>query len=200
MSTTSGRAAVLALCLALVFAPVATGADAVWGTSTAELSLDDGFVGYWKYCFDIGWDTTGMGGSGMSHVTFFLALAACECACEDGLFLFAEPAGSGTGDGGCPLSYGGSYLCKGDPTFPGSDPTIKYEYYGEGCEPGRTGSAHVCFYSAFGPGEPTVHAGALGIKAGTATETGDLNGVLPPCECGSSVEEASWGVVKALFR
>jgi len=184
--------------LALTSAP--TAAQAVWGTSAAEISDAPELEGYWLYRLDIGWDTTGLGGHGMSHVSFFLELGVCDCACDEGIVAFDSIAGTGTGLGGCELEFFGLYECSGDPGFPGDVPTVKYEYIEDGCEPDEIGAAVLYFYSSFGPGDPCVHSGSLGIKAGTATEVGDITGVLPLCECGSPVEQATWSLVKSLYR
>ena len=196
------RIATLAICnltlLALTAVPSA--AQAVWGTSTAEVPDAPGFEGYWLYRLNIEWDTTGLGGHSMSHVSFFLELGVCDCACDEGVVTFDSVAGTGVGLDGCELEFLGLYECRGDPSFPDDTPTVKYEHLENGCEPDEAGTATLCFYSRFGPGDPRVHPGSLGIKAGTITEVGDITGVLPLCECGSPVEQATWSLVKSLYR
>ena len=196
------KIAALVICslILLAFTAVPAIAQAVWGTSTVEISGAPGLEGYWLYQLDIEWNTTELGGYGMSHVSFFLELGVCDCACDEGIVAFDSPAGTGTGVGGCELGFFGLYECSGDPGFPGDVPTVKYEYVEGDCEPDEIGSATLYFYSRFGPGDPAVHAGSLGIKAGTVTEVGDITGVLPLCECGSPVEQSTWGLVKALYR
>jgi hypothetical protein len=195
----AGLAATVIAGMILGFALTASGA-VISGTSTVEGYGEPGFEGYWRYCLDVTWDTATMGGQGMSFVNFFISLGECPCACFPDLVAFADVAGTGPGEGGCELLYYGVYDCHGDPHFPGLGPSIKFETYANGCEPGPTGTATVCFYSAFGPGEEANHYDMVGIKASTSTELGDLAGVLPVCICGSPVEDVSWGVVKGLYR
>jgi len=197
----STRRLVAAACLVLLCVAAQAGAQTIWGTSTATLSDDPEFEGYWQYCLDIEWDTTGVGGSGMSHVSFFLGLGTCVCACDEGYFAFADTAGSGPGVGGCTVYYYGLFECYGDPTIPESDgPTVMFEAYDAACEPDAIGTAHLCFYSIFPPTEPGTFIDALGVKAGGETDVGELVGVLPLCECGSPVDDFSWGVIKSLYR
>ena len=188
---------VLAMVAALCVGSSAT-AQVIWGTSSATYPNDPGFEGMWKYCLEIEWDTTG---HGLSHTVLFIGLEICPLYCDEGFFAFPDPAGSGPGEGGCTVTYHGSFLCDGDPTMPGDQgPTIKFEYDEEtGCEPAATGNATLCFYSSGFPTEPDVFVDYLGIKYGTDIGTGDLEGVLPSCVI-SPVEAASWGSVKALYR
>ena len=196
------KIAALVVCslILLAFTAVPAIAQAVWGTSTVEIPDAPGLEGYWLYRLDIEWDTTGLGGHGMSHVSFFLELGVCDCACDGGIVTFDGIAGTGVGLDGCELEFLGLYECVGDPSFPGDTPTIKYEYIESGCEPDETGAATLYFYSRFGAGDPSLHAGSLGIKAATLTEVGDITGVLPFCECGTPVEQETWSLIKALYR
>jgi hypothetical protein len=186
------------LVMLLVAMPLS--AAEISGTSIVEGYGEVGFEGYWRYCLDLAWDTSEMGGQGMSFVNFLIGLGECPCACSPDIILFGDVAGAGIGVDGCELLYGGLFDCRGDPHFPEIGPSVKFEYLDNGCEAGSTGSATVCFYSTFAPGQPLYHSDVLGIKASTNTATGDLIGVLPICMCGSPVEDASWGVVKALYR
>lgn len=201
----NGRGSVaLIVCLLLVIFAGQAHAQAVWGTSTATQPNDSGFEGYWKYCLDIGWDT-GTSGPGMSHVSLLLGLESCTCVCDTGMFKFASPAGSGPGDPpGCTVYYYGSFWCEGDPTINEFDdsPTVKFEYEdGTGCEPGPTGTAQLCFYSWFPPTEQGTFYNVLGVKAGTDyVGLGNIVGVMPFCECGTPVEDCTWGAVKSLYR
>jgi hypothetical protein len=170
------------------------------GTSSVEGYGEPGYEGYWRYCLNVTWDTAEVGGYAMSFVNFLISLGECPCACYPDLVLFDDVAGSGAGEHGCELSFYGIYDCQDDPHFPELGPSIKFEYADTGCEPAPTGSATVCFYSTFEPGEHGLHTDVLGIKASTTTLRGDLLGVLPVCVCGSPVEGVSWGVVKALYR
>jgi hypothetical protein len=190
-------AAVLVICLLMALPAQSM---VVSGTSSAEGYGEPGYEGYWRYCLDVTWDTAEVGGYAMSFVNFLISLGDCPCACSPDLVIFDDVAGTGTGQHGCELSFYGIYDCHEDPHFPELGPSIKFEYADTGCEPAPAGSATVCFYSVFGPGEQELHTDVLGIKASTSTVRGDLLGVLPVCVCGSPVEDASWGVVKALYR
>ncbi len=194
-----GIAVLGASVLALAF-PVASQGQYIWGTSTAELTTDPGFEGYWKYCFEIGWDVSEFG-HGVSHASMILGLEDCFCACDDPYFMCADPAGSGPGVGGCTVYYYCEFDCEGNPHFPGEGPTIKFEPDEDDCEPGYTGWIEACFYSLFEPIDPGVFPDVLGIKFATQTETGDLEGVLPFCECGiTPVDHATWSVIKSIYR
>ncbi len=191
--------AALVLLVLTLTVPVAH-AQAIWGTSSATPATEPGYQGYWKYCFNIEWDTTGYGGQGLSHSSVFLGLEDCAAACDEGAFAFSDTVGSGGDAEGCAVYYRGLFECDGDPHFPQFPfPTIKFEYYEGECEPGGVGWAYVCFYSIFGPGPPAVHPYRLGIKFGQNTETGPLEGQLPMCEI-SPVEDSTWGMLKALYR
>jgi hypothetical protein len=197
--TPTALSLILAVLLSLALGPAAP-AQPVWGTSSAELSTDPGFEGYWKYCFEIHWDTSPFGAHAMSHADVFLSLEECADACTPGRFAFADTAGNGDGEGGCTVYYTAEFLCEGDPQFPQFPfPTVKFEYMEGDCEPGTLNSANVCFYSQFIPSPPAVHPDALGIKFGQNTGTGPLEGPLPICEV-SPVEDSSWGTIKSLYR
>jgi len=198
------RIATLAICglafLALTAAPSA--AQVLWGTSTVEIADAPGLEGYWLYRMNIEWDTSELGAHGMSHVSFFLELGVCDCACDEGIVTLDSVAGTGAGEGGCKLEFLGFYECSGDPSFPSDVPTVRYEHIESGCDPDKIGAAALHFYSRFGPSAPRVHTGSLGIKAGTITEVGDITGNLPLCECGSSSvsSAATWGQIKSVYR
>ncbi len=186
--------------LAILAAASAASGQAIWGTSTASPATEPGYEGYWKYCFDIEWDTTSYGGYGLSHSSVFLGLEDCSAACSPGAFAFADTVGSSGGDDDCTVWYYALFECGGDPHFPQFPfPTIKFEYYEDDCEPGGVGSAHLCFYSIFVPSPPADHPNRLGIKFGLSTETGPLDGQLPMCET-SPAETVSWGTIKSLYR
>jgi hypothetical protein len=193
-----------ALCLALVFlltASQTSSADAVWGDGLAWESTSPEHAGYWMYCYHIYWDTTEYGGHGLSHTTIYLALSQCVCACDEGFFVWLEPAGVGVGEGGCEIDFHATFDCYGDPHFPLDGPTVKFEPEEQECEPGEVGWVHVCYMSLFPPSEYQVFEDHLGIKFAQNVETGDLEGVLPTCECGSSpVDSGTWGCIKALYR
>lgn len=190
--------AVCALCLAI--SPVAR-ADAVWGTGLAfEDSNAPGYEGYWEYCYHIYWDTTEYGGQGLSHSTIYLALADCDCACEVQYFGHRIPAGLAYGEESCEIDMYSGYDCPGDPHFPLEGPTMKFEPDEEFCELGTTGWMHVCYLSLFPPTEPGIFADHLAIKFGQNVETGDLDGVIPFCECLTPLDHSTWGTIKSLYR
>ena len=193
--------AVAAVALLSTICPCAASADAVWGTGLCFPASEPGFEGYWEYCYHIYWDTTECGGYGLNHSTVYLALAECVCACDPGYFAHRIPAGVGIGEENCEVVYYSEFDCDGDPHFPLDGPTMKFEPEEGDCEPGPVGWMHVCYFSLFPPTDPAVFEDHLGIKFGLNVELGDLEGVLPYCECDPSPTElGSWGTIKALFR
>ncbi|MFH1690638.1 MAG: hypothetical protein ABIE42_10465 [Candidatus Eisenbacteria bacterium] len=187
--------------VACALVPQTAGADAVWGTGLAWEVIDPQYEGYWEYCYHIYWDTTEYGGHGLSHTTIYLALSECVCACDEGFFVWLVPAGLGYGEGDCEVDFFAEFDCYGDPHFPLDGPTMKFEPAEEECEPGEVGWVHVCYRSLFPPSEHQVFEDHLGIKFAQNVETGDLEGVLPACECGTTpAESGSWSCIKALYR
>ncbi len=181
--------------------PSAASADAVWGTGLCFPATEPGYEGYYEYCYHIYWDTTEYGGYGLSHSTIYLALAECECACDPGYFAHRIPAGVGIGEDDCELFFQSEFDCPGDPHFPLAGPTMKFEPEEGECEPDAIGWMHVCYFSLFPPTEPGVFEDHLAIKFGLNVELGDLDGVLPYCECDPNpTEQNSWGTIKALYR
>jgi len=189
---------VLVMCLAV--SPAAQ-ADAVWGTGLAYDATPAGYPGYWHYCYHIYWDTTEYGGLGLSHSTIYLALAGCECACDEGYFIELHPAGLAYGEDNCEVDMYPEFDCGGDPHFPTEGPTLKFEPDESLCELGEFGWMHVCYFSLFPPTGHQIFTDHLGIKFSTNVEVGDLEGVLPYCECDvNPVEQSAWGSIKALYR
>jgi hypothetical protein len=199
----TGTVVLLSLILAVFLGASSTAlADAVWGTGLAFVSTSaPGYEGYYEYCYHIYWDTSEYGGNGMSHTTIYLALGGCECACDPGYFGGRIPAGLAYGEESCEVDMYYEFDCGGDPHFPADGPTMKFEP-GEGdCELGSTGWMHVCYFSLFPPTEPQIFEDHFGIKFATNVETGDLEGVLPSCECDANpAVHGTWGTIKALFR
>jgi hypothetical protein len=199
---TSAKLAALLVVPALVVGMSAPAfADAVWGTGLCfENSNAPGYEGYYEYCYHIYWDTTEYGGQGLSHSTIFLALVGCECACDPIFIGHRVPAGLAYSDD-CEIDMYSTFDCPGDPHFPIDGPTMKFEPDESQCELGATGWMHVCYLSLFPPSEPQVFEDYLGIKFGLNIETGDLDGVLPTCDCSPNpVDSSSWGMIKALFE
>jgi hypothetical protein len=199
----SGTAVLLALTLAVLLgaAPAAM-ADAVWGTGLCfENSNAPGYEGYYEYCYHIYWDTTPYGGHGLSHSTVYLALFGCECVCDPLYIGHRVPAGLAYGEESCEIDMYSTFDCPGDPHFPIPGATMKFEPDEELCELGVTGWMHVCYLSLFPPSEPQIFEDHIAIKFGQNVETGDLDGVLPLCECdGNPAEHSTWGTIKTLYR
>jgi len=174
------------------------------GMADAAITDDPGFEGLWKYTITYTWEA----GKGLSHTDVFLGLVACECVCEEGLIVFADPAGSSTGElpsgEECTVDYVGEYLCMGDPTIPDgmNSPAVKFDAVtGEdGCEPAATGVGFACFYSPLPPGPINSVNDGLAIKAGQEICFGPINGRLPLCDCSVPSETSTWGKVKGIFR
>ena len=193
----------IALILVIVLLLPSVGfANAVWGTGLVfENSNAPGYEGYYEYCYHIYWDTTEYGGHGMSHTTIYLDLGGCECACDSGYFGHRIPAGLAYGEESCEIEMFSGFDCGGDPHFPSEGPTIKFEPDEGECELGEFGWMHVCYLSLFPPTEPQIFEDHLGIKFATNVETGNLEGVLPFCECATNpTERGAWGTIKALYR
>ena len=188
---------VLGTCVLLSGIPVSAGPDCS-ATGTAEMTNGPGYIGYWKYCYEICWTELT---HGASHLDVFLMLEDCACLCKPGYFAFADTVGSGPGEDGCTVYYHASFLCEGDPTMGNGLPTIKFEYFETGCEPCDCGAAYVCFYSVAAPIPEGQYEDAIGIKFGTECLTGCLMGVMPSCDTdASATENTCWGGVKALYR
>jgi hypothetical protein len=206
----SNRTALVSLLLfAAVFAGLAfiggsaPGREVVSGTSTAWLSSDPGFEGYWKYCLKITWDVTEYGGKphDVSHISIILNLEDCERACSPGYFAFADTAGSSVGGDGCTIYYYTEFNCKGDPTIPEGGPTIKFEPYTGECETGVSGTANVCFYCLAPPKLSTTFPSSVWIKFGLNVASGTLEGAMPNCIApANSVRTSTWGAIKALLE
>lgn len=171
------------------------------GAVTAELSSDPGFEGLYKYTVTFSWSTS----YGLSHADVFFALSNLECRCHPGIVLFPDPAGTAEGEtpegGSCTAVFSGEYACMGDPTIPeGMGPAIKFEHPDDPeCEPGKSGSGILCFYSPFPPSPYTVNPEGLGVKAGTTTCLGELVGTPPLGDCSVPTAPATWGTLKSVF-
>jgi hypothetical protein len=189
--------------LGLTLVTVAMGqGEVVSGTITAVRNTEPPFQGYWRYCLTISWDTNNYGGKphGVSHFSLPLGLGSCKYICETGYVMFADTAGSSVAASGCTAYYYGDFNCKGDPSISLVGPTVKFEPYGSGCEPGIVGIATMCFYSPVAPGAPGTYANGVWIKFGLNKTYGPLVGQLPGCASPVIGTEAStWGGIKALF-
>lgn len=196
------RLAASVLLLAVLAAPaLAEEPCSISGTISAEITNDPGFEGLYKYTLEFSWSTN----KGLSHTDIFLGLENLICICEPIVVQFPDPAGTSDGEGDegdCEAQYAGQYACMGDPTIPQSlnMPAIKFEALNGGCEPTKSGSGTLCFYSPFPPAPYTENPEALGVKAGQDTCLGPLAGTPPLGDCSVPVEAASWGTLKNRFR
>jgi hypothetical protein len=196
-------AAVVACCLLVVACGgVLAAGDVIWGSGSAWYSTDPGFEGYWKYCLTLHWDVTRYDGKphAMSHLSLLLGLENCPGACEQGYFASTDTVGTSSDCGGCIVHYYMDFNCKGDPTLGILVPTVKFEPYGEKCEPGIAGTAYLCFYSLASPRPIRAYDASLWIKFGLNIASGTLEGVLPRCAATTPVEPTTWGAIKALLR
>ena len=177
------------------------GGAAICATVHASEATDPEYEGYWEYCAEVEWNTTGFGGHGLSHTDVLLGLENCATACDEGVFAFADPAGEGEGEGGCTVYFFAIFECEGDPLllpqFP--FPTIKFEPYEDECEPGPVGTALLCFYSDYGPAPWEEYTNHVAVKFGTSIEMGPLVGQLPECPS-TPVEQSTWTLIKGIYR
>jgi hypothetical protein len=174
----------------------------VSGTSSAWLTNDEGFEGYWKYCLTITWDVRNFGDKAhaLSHVSVMLGLENCPLACATNYFTFDDTVGTSIGGDGCTVYYYCEFVCKGDPTMPVHVPTLKFEPCGTLCEPGTYGTVYVCFYSLAPPRLTYSLPSSVWIKFGLNVTSGKLEGLLPNCiDPTAAVEPSTWGRIKALI-
>lgn len=189
---------VVAACL-LVFAGPGAATPEIWGTGTAWLSDDPGFGGYWKYCYEIHWSGLPCA---VSHIEILLCPGDCACACDAESFAFADTAGIGPGsvEEYLTVHYYGDLDISGDPSTGIEGMLLKFEPYEGICEPGREGSATLCFYSVAAPAFG-AYPDHLSMKFGGEYALGRLDGAFPGCYQGfSPTEEKTWGYVKGLYR
>jgi hypothetical protein len=192
-------ARILVSVLAIVALPAAALAG-VSGTSTMGYGTGE-FEGYWCYEITFTWDSP----FSLSNLSNFVGLEGLVCACDPGIFVFPDPAGTTTGyeDGmECTLDYMGEYVCNGNPSLPpelANYSAVKWEPNPETCNAGTTGSGTVIFYSLLAPGADEYHADILVIKAGLETVIGGVSGPLPAADCDVDHEHDSLGQLKARF-
>jgi hypothetical protein len=191
-------AAVLGLLLSASAAAAA--GEYVWGAGSAWLTDDPGFEGYWKYCITVSWDVRDFSNPAhaVSHVSVLLGLETCGETNTPGYFAFDDTVGTSDGPDSCTVYYYSEFNRAGDPTIPAPVPTIKFEPFANSCEPGVTGTAHLCFYSLAPPRSASSDPSAVWIKFGQDVASGALDGVLPSCRT-TAAEPSSWGRIKALM-
>jgi hypothetical protein len=195
---------ILSLALLITVIAAFTGyaqTDYIGGNATATRMTDPGYEGYWQYCIAISWNTSQYpdGARGQSHVSIVLGLEDCLGLCGESCFILPDTVGVSDGLNGCKVYYYAELDFSGDPTVPVATSTLKFEPYPADCEPDVSGTASVCFYSAFPPRIADSNPGSLWIKFGQFTEEGSIVGQLPSCRT-AATEETTWGGVKRLFR
>ena len=170
---------------------------------TAEVSMDPGYEGLYKYTISGDWDVDGVGA--VSYVLFSLG-AECPCLCDSSISMvyFPNTAGTSTGEdqrgNPCEARYDGAIECHG--LLETSDIVLKYEVFGSMCDPAETGTGTWIVYSTMSPLPWAEYPGAVYVKYGDNICTGTLTGQLPNCiECiPVSTESDSWGALKSLYR
>ena len=170
---------------------------------TAEVSVDPGYEGMYKYTFSGTWEVEGV--DAVSYIMFSLG-AECPCLCDSsiGMVEFPNTAGTSTGEdnkgGPCEARYNGFVECDG--LLETDDIVFKYEVFGAMCDPMETGSGTWVVYSTMSPLPWAEYPDAVYVKYGDNFCTGPLTGQLPDCmECMPvSVENETWGAIKSLYR
>ena len=181
----------------IMIASIASGAFAVCeisGTVTAELQTSGPFAGLYKYTSVLTWRTD----QGLSNVTMDCGFGQCPEATCNQTFLFDDPAGFGDGEGGCTMEFTGEFNCQGNPSIGFIDPAIKWDAVGD-CQPGKSGTVTLCFYTNLGPRADYV-APVFIIKNGGGVCRGTVTGDCPAAPCVVPTAEMTWGQVKAKFR
>jgi hypothetical protein len=189
---------------------VLLGTQAAWaddcsisGTITASPTNSPGGPA-WAYTLVMTWDT----GTpyALSHANVLIDSADGTCMCSDleDALSWNNPIGTSDGDpNGCIVSYEGFLECKGDPSIPGVEGILlKLEpIEDEFCEPGPTGTGTFVFYSDLPPAPIDEDILSIVDKYATQSCFGHLSGDFPGLACDPvSVDGASWGTLKGLFR
>ena len=170
---------------------------------TAEVSIDPGYEGLYKYTISGDWEYVGVGA--VSYFLFSLG-AECPCLCDSSISMvyFPNPAGTSTGEDNhgdpCEARYTGAIECSG--LLETDDVALKYEVLGSMCDPMEIGTGTWIVYSTMPPLEWAEYPGAVYVKYGDNICTGTLAGELPDCyDCiPVSIEEKSWGTLKSIYR
>lgn len=204
------RSAALAMLGGAIFVSRPAPAQAITYTPCPTMSahvavtnaVDPAHVGQYKYTITVTWD---VGTHDPSHLDLLIGLNDCACVCDPRLFKFDSPAGTSSGvngGGSCTVPYYGEYVCKGDPSIKDTTtgPAIKFNPDETLCSTNETGTGTFIFYSPLPPGPSQVQPNAIAIKHGTDTCYGPLVGPLPVCDCSVPAANASWGMVKDIYR
>ncbi|MBD3236939.1 MAG: hypothetical protein GF330_09565 [Candidatus Eisenbacteria bacterium] len=175
----------------------------VYGDVTAVPNPDDPALGTWKYCLEASWHIDPP--FELSEIYLVLGLAGCECVCEEFPFAAQDSAGYSTGIDGqwnpCTVYYGAEFLCEGDPAVEIDEPLVRFTPLGVDCWPEVSGTGVFCFYSDWAPIPVPEENAYVVTRATDVVCTGEVTGVLPECDCGTSpAQEDSWGAIKARFR
>ena len=170
---------------------------------TAEVSMDPGYEGMYKYTISGNWEVDGVGG--VSHVLFSLG-AECPCFCDSSISMvyFPTTAGTSTGENNkgdvCEARYNGFIECSG--LLETDDIVLKYEVSTANCDPKEIGTGTWIVYSTMAPLPWAEYPDAVYVKYDAKLCTGTLTGQLPNCfDCVQvSTEDKTWGAVKSLYR
>jgi hypothetical protein len=151
----------------------------------------------------MGWDATGWEPDPLQWVVLFTDLASCPCTGEPTYFGFPYASGMGTGKDGVATHYyyAGYFYQGGSQRFADSTPAVLFTYVDTSNELNDRGTARFVFVSTAGPGEASAKPDGIGMIAGTHEARGEVTGVFPSCDCGSTpAETGTWGTIKAIFR
>ena len=170
---------------------------------TAEVSVDPGYEGMYKYTISGNWDVDGVGA--VSYFLFSLGVE-CPCLCDSSasMVYFPNTAGTSTGEnnkgGACEVRYNGFIECTG--LVETDDIVLKYEVFGASCDPMETGTGTWIVYTTMAPLPWAEYPDAVYVKYGSNICTGTLVGQLPNClECIQvSTDQKTWGAVKSMYR
>ncbi len=167
------------------------------GTSVATYQTVGPYAGYYLYTVDL----TFMLEKGLSNVTLKLNVDDCpELACQQ-IFFFPDPAGQMSGESaGCPVPFTGEYNCQGNPSIDLVGPVVKWDAGSAGgCEPGKTGSVTLYFYTNVGP-DPNSQMPFFLIKNGQEVCEGYLVGDTPGPACLIPTQDTNWGTIKSIYQ
>ena len=199
-----GRGLVVAGLIALLPVTIsAQNCDLVEIEVTAEVSVDPGYEGMYKYTISGNWEVSGVGA--VSYILFSLGVE-CPCLCDDGMggAYFTNTAGTSTGEnnkgGACEARYNGFIECNGLQET--DDIVLKFEVFGANCDPVETGTGTWIVYTTVGPLPWAEYPDAVYVTYGSNMCTGTLTGQLPNgLECIQvSTDHKTWGAVKSLYR
>lgn len=167
------------------------------GTIVAVYQSDGPYRGLYLYTVTLNFLLE----KGLSNVTLDLGFSEClDFACRQ-TFLFPNPAGESPGEvANCPVIYVGEFNCAGNPSIDLSVPVVKWDVSSAmGCEPGKTGTTTLRFYTNLGP-DPDKDLSLFLIKNGQEVCEGTLSGDAPVSPCSVPTRDARWGEIKSMYR